>query len=66
LAGSLILGGVGTSGCRQIEALRGPGYPESDEEIPAKLRSQKSSDSKSPERYFFDERASQIERHLGL
>ena len=51
------------SGCKQIDALRGEGYVDADAEWGKKYRPT----GAKGERFFFDdEKASQIERSLGL
>lgn len=52
-----------SSGCQMIDHWRGPGYGDKEAET---LRKGKDKPEKKRERFFFDERANEIERHLGL
>lgn len=53
---------AGGAGCQRINQLRGKGYEGADAEWGAKYRPK----GDGSERYFFDERAAQIESSLGL
>ena len=50
------------SGCQQFDRWRGPGFPD-DESTTFRKPTEKPPKS---ERFFFDERANEIEKHLGL
>lgn len=53
---------VVVGGCRQFESWRGEGYKDKDAEWGKQYRPS----GPKGQRFFFDERASQIERSLGL